>query len=106
MDSYEEYTDSSSSSEEEIVNSAINSPQSYDDDDDSRFDYPEIDKELGEIIITVHHVSKGIIAKVLYQKHNNFIQEYNLKGRDEAVCALKDIHLYPGNEFYPIRKLY
>jgi hypothetical protein len=28
-----------------------------------------------------------------------------LEGRTDVVKALHDIHLYPGSEFYPIRRL-
>jgi len=47
-----------------------------------------IQKQLGEYVITVNHISKM----------------YNLAGREEAVTALKDITLSCDSEFYPIRR--
>jgi len=47
-----------------------------------------IEKELGEPVIVVRHLSK----------------HYSLEGRTEVVRALQNIHLAPNSEFYPIRR--
>jgi len=47
-----------------------------------------IQKELGNYVITVNHVSK----------------HYQIHGRQEVVRALEDIILMPDSELYPIRK--
>lgn len=58
------------------------------DQDETMFDFPELEKEFGDIVLTIDHVEK----------------EYTLNSREDKVYALKDIHLYPGNEFYPVRR--
>lgn len=47
-----------------------------------------IEKELGEAVIEVDHISKV----------------YNIAGRHEGVVALKDIVLSRHSEFYPVRR--
>ncbi|KAI8586566.1 abc transporter [Geranomyces variabilis] len=49
---------------------------------------PQIQKELGEPVIVIRHLSKT----------------YTIPGTDESVHALHDIHLAPNSEFYPIRR--
>jgi putative ABC transport system ATP-binding protein len=45
-------------------------------------------KPLGDPVVVIRHMSKT----------------YKLAGSSEPVLALKDIHLAPGSEFYPIRR--
>jgi len=47
-----------------------------------------LEKELGEPVIVVRHLSK----------------HYTIEGRTEVVKALHNIHLAPHGEFYPIRR--
>ncbi|KAI9137020.1 abc transporter [Paraphysoderma sedebokerense] len=49
---------------------------------------PKMEKELGEPVIIIDHLSKY----------------YNIPGSDERVRALQDIHLAPDSEFPPIRR--
>jgi len=61
------------------------------DEGSDEFDgFPDIPskKVFGEIVVSLEHVSK----------------EYSLEGRDDPVCALKNIHVSRGGEFYPIRR--
>jgi len=59
----------------------------FDVDENGLPDLP-IEKELGEPVIVVRHLSK----------------HYSLEGRTEVVKALQNIHLAPNSEFYPIRR--
>jgi putative ABC transport system ATP-binding protein len=86
-------TEKSLLSEEEL--SSRSPPLNVDDDpeegsDTEHCEFPQLpmSKPLGEPVIALKHVSKV----------------YELEGRTDVVTALHDIHLYPGSEFYPIRR--
>lgn len=49
---------------------------------------PPIQKELGEVVIEVSHISKY----------------YEIPGREDSVRALEDINLSRDSEFYPVRR--
>jgi putative ABC transport system ATP-binding protein len=64
----------------------------YEDDEiPADWEFPNLPtaKKLDdEIVVTLKHVQKV----------------YELSGREESVTALEDIHVYPGSEFYPVRR--
>ncbi|KAJ3031478.1 ABC transporter H member 2 [Rhizophlyctis rosea] len=59
--------------------------------------YPRIEKQLGETVITIRHLSKILLLSPP-------TPDYKIPDSTETVHALHDIHLAPDSEFFPIRR--
>lgn len=91
----------SSGSDDDIVGSSIDI-----------FPNLPIKKKFGETVVVMKHVTKGssqFLCPLSRLSSSPLIltlteSEYSLAGREDVVKAVKDIHIAPGSEFYPIRR--